>query len=57
MGELVNLRRARKAKARLEDGRLAAQNREQFGRSKKARRLAAAESERARRELDAKKLD
>lgn len=52
MGEIVNLRRARKAKARQRDEEQAAQNRVAFGLSKAEKQFSA-----ATRALDAKKLD
>lgn len=52
MGEIVNLRLARKRKARAEAERNAEQNRINFGRTKEERALTKAE-----RALDAKKLD
>lgn len=52
MGELVNLRRARKAKARQRDDDQAAKNRLAFGLSKAEKQFSA-----ARRELETKKLD
>jgi uncharacterized protein DUF4169 len=52
MGEVFNLRRARKARGRTEAARGAAENRTRFGRAKARRRLDAAEKERRDRELD-----
>jgi hypothetical protein len=52
MGDLVNLRRARKTKAREDADRSAEVNRRSFGRSKAERHLQSAE-----RELDARRLD
>jgi hypothetical protein len=52
MAETVNLRRARKAKARQSAETAAAANRAAFGRSKSARQATAGESERARRQLE-----
>lgn len=49
MAEIVNLRRARKAKARGERGKEAAANRAAHGTSKKARDAAMAEGERQSR--------
>lgn len=61
MGDIVNLRQARKAKARAEDERRAEVNRAKHGRTKAERALAEAERMRldsavdsARREPDAK---
>lgn len=47
--DIVNLRRARKAKARGEHERLAAENRVRFGRSKAERQAQSIASERERR--------
>ena len=55
MAELINLRQARKAKAREEASRTAAANRAAHGRSKAERQLSAAEAERARLRLDGMK--
>ena len=52
MGEIVNLRMARKRKAREDAARDAEQNRITFGRSKNERKLTEAE-----RALEAKKLE
>lgn len=52
MGEIVNLRMARKRKARAEAERTAEQNRITFGRTKQERELTEAE-----RALEAKKLE
>lgn len=52
MGEIVNLRRARKAVARSKAETEAAQNRAKFGRPKKER-----EAEAAERRLQDRKLD
>jgi hypothetical protein len=57
MAELVNLRRARKARDRAEAGKTAEVNRRKFGRSKAERDLAEAEAKRAAREHERKKLD
>ncbi|MBM3554822.1 MAG: DUF4169 family protein [Alphaproteobacteria bacterium] len=57
MGEIVNLRRARKAKARDEARDAAAANRFRFGRKAVEKRKAEAETESARRRLDGQKLD
>ena len=57
MAELINLNRARKAKA-VEDGHArAAENRVRFGRSKAEKRLAKAQDDKARRGLDAGKRE
>lgn len=52
MGELVNLNRARKSKARTEKAQVAAENRVRFGRTKAEKLLEAKESERAGRAID-----
>jgi hypothetical protein len=57
MAEIVNLRRARKQKARAEAGKTAEQNRIDFGRSKAERRLAEAERDKAARHIDGHRLD
>ncbi len=55
--EIVNLRRARRAKERLEQDLRAAANRAQFGRSGSERRLDAKETARSEREHAGTKLD
>ena len=57
MAEIVNLRRARKAKARAADQDQAAQNRARFGTPKTARDLAKARTEKVTEALDAHRLD
>jgi hypothetical protein len=57
MGDLVNLRRARKAKARVAAENEAAANRAVFGTPKPARDLTKARSAKARRDLEAGRLD
>ncbi len=52
MGDIINLRRARKTKERAAAEKKAAENRSQFGRSKAER-----ESVKANAELDARRLD
>lgn len=52
MGEVVNLRRARKAKARTEAADQAALNRAAHGRSKAEKQAAASETARRERLLD-----
>jgi hypothetical protein len=52
MAEIINLRRARKAKGRVEAEKAAAQNRMTFGRSKTEKALSAVENELATRRLD-----
>jgi hypothetical protein len=51
--DIVNLRRARKAKARAEREKTAAGNRAAFGRSKVEKQVTKAERERAARAIDA----
>jgi hypothetical protein len=53
MGELVNLRRARKDKARTERDAAAAQNRATFGRTKAEKERSAAERAIADKTIDA----
>ena len=55
--ELINLRRARKAKARAEREQDAAERRRQFGRSKAEKTTEAAERAQAARAIEAHKLD
>lgn len=57
MAEIVNLRRARKAKARGEAEKDAEANRAKFGRTKAERRQGEASSARAARDLEGKRLD
>jgi hypothetical protein len=57
MVEIVNLRRARKSKARAEKETTAADNRVQFGVPKRDRNLGEALGEKASREIDKHKLD
>ena len=57
MAEIVNLRQARKAKARDEKAKAADANRSLHGTPKHLRNLAKARSEKAARELDAHKKD
>lgn len=52
MAEIVNLRRARKARSRAAREAEAAQNRIAFGRTKAEREAARVEEERARRSLE-----
>lgn len=56
MGELVNLKRIRKQRARQEDAATAEANRIRFGRSAAERRGTEAEAKRAQRLLDGKRL-
>ncbi len=55
--ELVNLRQARKRRARVELEKTADANRAKFGRSKAERERKTAEDRRATTDLDNKKLD
>ena len=57
MGEIVNLRRKRKAAKRREEAVRAAENRLVHGRSKAERALEEARAEKARSELDAHRLE
>lgn len=52
MAEIVNLRMARKARARADAERTAAQNRAKFGRTKAEKAAERAEAERTARTLD-----
>jgi hypothetical protein len=53
MGEVINLNKARKRKARTDAASQAAENRVRFGRTKEQKQLDAAVTEEARRRLDA----
>lgn len=55
--DIVNLRRARKAKVRTEREKTAADNRLAFGRSKIEKQLTKAERERAAKVIDAHRRD
>jgi len=57
MGEIINLRKSRKAAKRREDAVRAAENRLAYGRSKSERALEEARAEKARSELDAHRLE
>ncbi|MFG6283129.1 DUF4169 family protein [Sphingomonas sp. S6] len=57
MGEVVNFRRARKARDRAAAGRLADANRAKFGRTKAEREAAGADKARVERILDGAKLE
>ena len=57
MAEIVNLRRARKGKARAEKDVRAADNRVRFGRTKAEKRESEIESRRVSQKLDGKKID
>ncbi len=57
MAEIINLRQARKQKARAEAEKTAEQNRIAFGRTKAERKLTEAERDKAARHIDGHKLD
>lgn len=57
MGDIINLRRVKKAKARSEAEAQAAQNRIAFGRSKAERKLTQAQGELEQRRIDAHKRE
>jgi len=57
MAEIVNLNRVRKAKVKTEGRRQAEANRVAFGRTKAAKEADRAAAEKARRDLDGKKID
>lgn len=57
MAEIVNLRRARKDKARQQRESEADANRRRFGRTKAEKANDRDASERARRDIDGKKID
>lgn len=57
MADILNLNKARKAKARQNKPVEAAANRALHGRSKAERAAEQQQSERARREIDGKKID
>ena len=57
MGEIVNLRTARKAATRRRDAARAEENRRVHGRSKAERALEEARAEKTRRELDAHRIE
>ncbi len=57
MGEVVNLRRARKQKARAAEADAAAENRMKFGAPKAERELQAARRELSERALDGARLN
>ena len=57
MAEIVNLRRARKDKARQQRESEAAANRRRFGRTKAEKANDKDAQERSRREVDGKKID
>ncbi|MBU2581536.1 MAG: DUF4169 family protein [Alphaproteobacteria bacterium] len=55
--EIINLRQARRAKARSDKAARAAQNRAEFGRSKTERRTSEHASSKLQRELDGARID
>lgn len=57
MGEIVNLNRWRKAKAKEEKARQADVNRVAFGRTKAEKDLSRQQAEKDAKELDGKKVD
>jgi len=57
MGEIVNLRRVRKAAQRRTAERVAAEQRYRFGRSKAERRLETAHDANTRRDLDGHRIE
>jgi hypothetical protein len=57
MGDVVNLRKARKAQARRADDARAAENRLLHGRSKIERTIGAARMVKSHRDLDAHRVD
>jgi hypothetical protein len=57
VAEIINLRQARKQKARVEAEKTAEQNRIAFGRTKAERKLTEAERDKAARHIDGHKLD
>jgi predicted secreted protein len=57
MAEPINLNKARKARARVEDKTQAAENRIRFGRSKAEKTVSKLEAERARRAHDEAKRE
>lgn len=57
MGDIVNLRRARKQKVRAEHSKSAEANRIKFGRTKAEKVLDKFETEVERRKLDGKRLE
>ncbi|AMK21991.1 MULTISPECIES: DUF4169 family protein [unclassified Sphingobium] len=57
MGDIINLRQARKAKARADKDRLAQSNRAKFGRTKAERQAQSLEEERKNRQIEGARLD
>lgn len=56
MGDVINLNHYRKARARAEKERLAAENRARHGQTRAVRQTAKADEERRAAELDGKRL-
>lgn len=52
MGDIINLRQARKAKARADKDRLAQSNRAKFGRTKAERQAQSLQEERKNRQIE-----
>jgi len=57
MGDIVNLRRARKAKLRDDKHRKAEENRTRFGRTKAERQRVSLDAKKKTKDLDGKRLD
>ncbi|KEQ54268.1 DUF4169 family protein [Sphingobium chlorophenolicum] len=57
MGDVINLRQARKARARADKDRLAQGNRVKFGRTKAERLAQSTEEERRNREIEGARRD
>jgi hypothetical protein len=57
MGEVVNLNKYRKVRQRLDDEKLAIENRAKFGRSKRERDQVSDQTERERKDLEDKRLE
>jgi hypothetical protein len=57
MGDVINLNRVRKARAKAQAGKEAESNRVQFGTPKSLRKLSKAEREKAEREIASKQLE
>ncbi len=56
MGEVINLNRFRKARAKAEEGRQAEENRVRYGRAKAEKTHTTNEQDRTDRDLDGKKI-
>ncbi|MGH6915860.1 MAG: DUF4169 family protein [Geminicoccales bacterium] len=57
MGEVVNLNKYRKVRQRLDDEKLAIENRAKFGRAKREREQARDQAEREHEDLEDKRLE